>query len=55
MIAGFLSIYMRKQDIIESYKMAAAAGSATAFVEDLADIELTKEVHEKTVVEEIEL
>lgn len=55
MIAGFLSIYMRKQDIIESYKMAAAAGSATAFVEDLADIELTKEVHKKTVVEEIKL
>lgn len=55
MIAGFLSIYMRKQDIVESYKMAAAAGSATAFVEDIADIELTKEVHSKTVVEPIEL
>lgn len=55
MIAGFLSIYMRKQDIIESYKMAAAAGSATAFVEDLADINLTKDVHKKTIVEKIEL
>lgn len=55
MIAGFLSVYMRKQDIVESYKMAAAAGSATAFVEDLADMELTKQIHDKTVVEEIEL
>lgn len=53
MIAGFLAVYMKTQDVKESFKMASAAASATAFVEDLADIKLTNEVYEKTIVEEI--
>lgn len=55
MIGGFIGIYMRTQDPIESFKMASAAASATAFTEDLADKELVLEVLEKTIVEEIKL
>ena len=55
MIGGFIGIYMRKQDVIESFRMASAAASATAFVEDLADHNLTMEIYEKTIVEKIEL
>lgn len=55
MIGGFIGIYMRKQDVIESFRMASAAASATAFVEDLADHDLTMEIYEKTIVEKIEL
>lgn len=55
MIGGFLAVYMKTQDAEESFKMASACASATAFVEDLADMELTKEIYEKTVVEELRL
>lgn len=55
MIGGFIGIYMRTNDPIQSFKMAAAAASATAFEEDLASGEHVKEIYEKTVVEEIEI
>ncbi|BAC12795.1 fructose 1-phosphate kinase [Oceanobacillus iheyensis HTE831] len=36
MIAGFLSIYLTSQNVLEAFKMSIAAGSATAFSHDLA-------------------
>lgn len=53
MIAGFIGVYMRKQDIVNSFRMASAAASATAFVEDLASADFTKEIYEKTIIEKI--
>lgn len=54
MIAVFIGVYMKNQDIIEAYRMGAAAASATAFVEDIADADLTREVYAKTIIEKIE-
>lgn len=53
MIGGFIGVYMRLNEPLEAFKMAAAAASATAFVEDLADKELTMKVYKDTIVEEI--
>ncbi|MBT2601040.1 MULTISPECIES: 1-phosphofructokinase [unclassified Oceanobacillus] len=36
MIAGFLSIYLKSQNVLEAFKMSISAGSATAFSYDLA-------------------
>ena len=36
MIAGFLSIYLKSQNVLDAFKMSIAAGSATAFSYDLA-------------------
>ena len=53
MIGGFIGVYMRLHEPVEAFRMAAAAASATAFVEDLADKDLTHEIYDKTKVEEI--
>lgn len=55
MIGGFLAVYMKTQDPMESFRMASACASATAFVEDLADMNLTEEIYDETIVEEIKL
>lgn len=53
MIGAFIGFYMKKNDPVESFKMASAAASATAFVEDLANKQQILEVFEKTIVEKI--
>lgn len=53
MIAAFIGVYMRKNDPIEAFKMASAAASATAFVEDLATKEQVFEVGKKVKIEQI--
>lgn len=53
MIAAFIGPYMRKQDPVESFKMASAAASATAFVEDLATKEDVLNVFEKIEIKQL--
>ena len=53
MIAAFIGVYMRKNDPVEAFKMAAAAASATAFVEDLASKEEVLEVFDKIKIEQL--
>lgn len=47
MIAAFIGTYMRKTDPVEAFKMASAAATATAFVEDLASKEEVLETFDK--------
>ena len=53
MIAAFIGVYMRKTAPVEAFKMASAAASATAFVEDLANKEEVGEVFKKVLVKKI--
>lgn len=55
MIGAFIGVYMKQQDVEQSFKTAAAAASATAFVEDLASKELVNEIFDKIEIEEIKL
>lgn len=54
LIGGFLANYSKSQNILESFKWGIAAGSATAFSQDLCKIEdvkrLLKEVNIKKLV-----
>ncbi|MCR5420549.1 MAG: 1-phosphofructokinase [Lachnospiraceae bacterium] len=47
MVAGFLAGYIQTGDYRKALRMGAAAGSATAFSEDLATGRLIKETYEK--------
>lgn len=53
MIGAFIGLYMKKNDPVESFKMASAAASATAFVEDIASKSEILDAFEKTVVKKI--
>lgn len=53
MIAAFIGPYVRKNDPVEAFKMASAAASATAFVEDLASKEQVEEIFKKVRIEQI--
>ncbi|NLW52335.1 MAG: 1-phosphofructokinase family hexose kinase [Tissierellia bacterium] len=53
MIAAFIGPYVRKNDPVEAFKMASAAASATAFVEDLASKEQVEEVFKKVKIEQL--
>lgn len=47
MVAGFVAGYMQKHDYAEALKMGTAAGSATAFSDDLATGEAIRELYSK--------
>lgn len=47
MIAGFVGTFMKTNDPIESFKVGAACGSATAFSEDLATADKIKEIKQQ--------
>lgn len=53
MIAAFIGPYVRKNDPVEAFKMASAAASATAFVEDFASKEQVEEIFKKVRIEQI--
>ena len=53
MIGAFIGSYMKKNDPVEAFEMAAAAASATAFVEDFASKEEVMKVYEEQRVEKI--
>ncbi len=47
MVAGFVAGYMQKHDYAEALKMGTAAGSATAFSDDLATGEAIRELYSR--------
>ena len=53
MIAAFIGVYMKISDPVQSFKMASAAASATAFVQDLADKDQVSEVFNKIRIEQL--
>ena len=53
MIGAFIGVYMRKNDPVQAFRRAAAAASATAFVEDLANAEEVRAVEERIAVKRI--
>ena len=53
MIAAFIGVYMKISNPVEAFKMASAAASATAFVEDFADKDQVSEVFEKIEIKQI--
>lgn len=52
MVAGYIYGYMKGLSKIDSYKLAIACGSATAFSPDIADKNLIYQILEKVEVEE---
>lgn len=52
MIAGFTHAFLKSGDVIETFKLGVACGSATAFSKDLAAIDKIKEVYQQVVVKE---
>ncbi|UQS83738.1 1-phosphofructokinase [Bombilactobacillus thymidiniphilus] len=54
MIAGFVGTYMKQNDAVASFRMGAACGSATAFSEDLANLDKIKAVYEQINVTQIQ-
>lgn len=52
MVAGYIYGYMKGLSKVDSYKLAVACGSATAFSPDIAEKELIYKILEKVEVEE---
>lgn len=46
MVAGFVAAYLKCQNYEEAFKLAVACGCATAFSEDLAEIEIIKKCYD---------
>ncbi|MBO0422534.1 1-phosphofructokinase [Enterococcus plantarum] len=53
MIAGFVGTFAKKEDPIEAFKWGVACGSATAFSDDLASIDLINELISEVEIEKI--
>ncbi|MGT2948032.1 1-phosphofructokinase [Streptococcus devriesei] len=51
MVAGFTGEFVKTADPVEALKWGVACGTATAFSDDLASIELIKETYKKVEVE----
>lgn len=54
MIAGFMAGYMEKQDYEHAFRMGIAAGSASAFSENLATGDEIREVYERTTIRKLQ-
>ena len=54
MVAGFMSQWYRKKDILECFKYGLASGSAAAFSDDLASREAILELIEKVNIQQVE-
>lgn len=54
MVAGFLAGYLKNNDYQEAIRLGSACGGATAFSDDLADLETIHEVYQQIKVEVIE-
>ena len=54
MVAGFMSQWYRKKDILECFKYGLASGSDTAFSDDLASREAILELIEKVNIQQVE-
>lgn len=53
MVAGFVAGYLKTHDYKAALKLGSACGGATAFSEDLAQLDLIKEVEEQLTVEKL--
>ena len=54
MVAGYIYGYMKGFSKLDSYKLAIACGSATAFSPDIAEKELIDEIFKKVELEKWE-
>ncbi|AZK43660.1 1-phosphofructokinase family hexose kinase [Erysipelothrix piscisicarius] len=54
MVAAFIYGYVNKYSLLESYQLACAAGSATAFSDHLASATSISELNEKIIIERID-
>jgi 1-phosphofructokinase len=53
MVAGFIAAYMKSASLVEAYKMAVAAASATTFTQGLANANSIKKYLAKVVIKEV--
>lgn len=52
MVAGFIAGYLKTNCYQEALKLGSACGGATAFSQDLADVQMIKDVYQQLNVEE---
>ena len=53
MIAGFLTGYLKTGDYAYALKLGSACGAATAFSDDLANLQLIQEIEKDLVVHQL--
>ena len=53
MVAGFTAGFMEKQDYVHAFRMAVAAGSASAFSEELATEEQIRALYEDVLLQQL--
>ena len=53
MVAGFTAGFLEKQDYVYAFRMAVAAGSASAFSEELATEEQIRALYEKVLLQQL--
>jgi 1-phosphofructokinase len=53
MVAGFIAAYMKSANVVESYKMAVAAASATSLTKSLANLKSIKQFMSKVEIKEV--
>ncbi|WP_294976887.1 1-phosphofructokinase [uncultured Leuconostoc sp.] len=50
MIAGFIGTWLQSQDVLESFKIAVASGTATAFSNDIATKQKIEEIYQQVSI-----
>lgn len=50
MIAGFIGTWLQTEDILESFKIAVASGTATAFSNDIATKQKIEEIYQQVII-----
>jgi 1-phosphofructokinase len=50
MVAGFVGTWLKTHDVVESFKMGVASGTATAFSDDIATAEMINKIAEKVAI-----
>jgi 1-phosphofructokinase len=53
MVAGFIAAYMKSANVVESYKMAVAAASATSLTKGFANLNSIKQFISKVEIKEV--
>ena len=50
MIAGFIGTWLQSEDVLESFKIAVASGTATAFSNDIATKQKIEEIYQQVSI-----
>ncbi|MBZ5981215.1 1-phosphofructokinase [Leuconostoc gasicomitatum] len=50
MIAGFIGTWLQSEDVLESFKIAVASGTATAFSNDIATKQKIEEIYQQVII-----